>query len=151
MILWYRQQTGHSHLNLIGYVYATSQSIEDAFKGHFEVSGDGSVESELHVLKLRQPEDSAMYFCAASRHAQRRLSHRPSPLQPFILYEALQSPSDIMDVIIFKHSVLTVSIFLLCTTGLLTEAMSPRLTCSRRQRLYFCAVSQHSDTHSGGG
>ncbi|XP_034089329.1 M1-specific T cell receptor beta chain-like [Gymnodraco acuticeps] len=66
MILWYQQPTGHSHLNLIGYVYVTSQSIEDAFKGHFEVSGDGSVESELHVLKLRQPEDSAMYFCAAS-------------------------------------------------------------------------------------
>ncbi|KAI4797109.1 hypothetical protein KUCAC02_026556, partial [Chaenocephalus aceratus] len=43
----------------------------------------------------------------------------PSPLQPFILYEALQSlPSDIMDVIIFKHSVLTVSIFLLWTAGL---------------------------------
>ncbi|KAF3845363.1 hypothetical protein F7725_008526 [Dissostichus mawsoni] len=41
-----------------------------------------------------------------------------SHLQLFILYEALQSLSDIMDVIIFKHSFLTVSIFLLWTTGL---------------------------------
>ncbi|KAI4797100.1 hypothetical protein KUCAC02_026547 [Chaenocephalus aceratus] len=79
MILWYRQPTGHSHLNLIGYVYATSQSIEDAFKGHFEVSGDGSVESELHVLKLRQPEDSGMYFCAARRHEPSENSVHQNP------------------------------------------------------------------------
>ncbi|KAJ4918243.1 hypothetical protein JOQ06_021881 [Pogonophryne albipinna] len=80
VILWYQQPTGHSHLNLIGHVYATSPSIEDAFKGHFEVSGDGSVKSELHVLKLRQPEDSAMYFCAASRHSDSEsLSLRQKP------------------------------------------------------------------------
>ena len=80
MILWYQQPRGHSHLNLIGYVYATSQSIEDAFKGHFEMSGDGSKKSELHVLKLRQPEDNAMYFCAASRHSDSEsLSLRQKP------------------------------------------------------------------------
>ncbi|KAK1893736.1 T cell receptor beta variable 10-3 [Dissostichus eleginoides] len=151
-----------------------------------------------------------------------------SPLQLFILYEALQSPSDIMDVIIFKHSFLTVSIFLLWTTGLTdgsdvtqtdmlweTQGDNATMSCTHKKGasysqmywyrqlpgetmeliaftrlgikdhdfgefsskdkfsatkpdaesgtftvkdlqpgdkgLYFCAVSQHSDTHTGGG
>ncbi|KAK1894193.1 T cell receptor beta variable 18 [Dissostichus eleginoides] len=151
-----------------------------------------------------------------------------SPLQLFILYESLQFLSDIMDVIIFKHSFLTVSIFLLWTTGLtdgsdvtqtdmLWETKGDNATMScihtkgagyfhmywyrqlpgetmelivfttqgnkdnhdfgefRKDKfsatkpdvergtftvkdlqpgdkgLYFCAVSEHSDTHTGGG
>ncbi|KAF3845344.1 hypothetical protein F7725_008507 [Dissostichus mawsoni] len=140
-----------------------------------------------------------------------------SHLQLFILYEALQSLSDIMDVIIFKHSFLTVSIFLLWTTGLTdgsdvnqtdilwkTQGDNATMSCRhtkgaaipdvllivfttqgnkdnhdfgefRKDKfsatkpdaesgtftvkdlqpgdkgLYFCAVSQHSDTHTGGG
>ncbi|KAI4797110.1 hypothetical protein KUCAC02_026557 [Chaenocephalus aceratus] len=153
----------------------------------------------------------------------------PSPLQPFILYEALQSLlSDIMDVIVFKHSVLTLSIFLLWTAGLTdgsdvtqtdmlweTQGESATMSCTHTKGgsyfqmywyrqlpgetmelivftisgnkgnhdfgefskdkfsatkpdaesgtftvkdlqpgdkgLYFCAVSEHSATHSGGG
>ncbi|KAJ4921232.1 hypothetical protein JOQ06_021920 [Pogonophryne albipinna] len=150
-----------------------------------------------------------------------------SHLQLFILYESLQSLSDIMDVIIFKHSFLTVSIFLLWTTGLTdgsdvtqtdilweTQGESATMSCNHTKGgtynqmywyrqlpgetmelivftlwgiedhdfgvfskdkfsatkpsaesgmftvkdlqpgdkgLYFCAVSQHSDTHTGGG
>ncbi|KAJ4918242.1 hypothetical protein JOQ06_021880 [Pogonophryne albipinna] len=151
-----------------------------------------------------------------------------SHLQLFILYESLQSLSDIMDVIIFKHSFLTVSIFLLWTTGLTdgsdvtqtdmlweTQGESATMSCNHTKGgtyfqmywyrqlpgetmalivftipgnkdnhdfgefskdkfsatkpdaesgtftvkdlqpgdkgLYFCAVSEHSDTHTGGG
>ncbi|KAI4793187.1 hypothetical protein KUCAC02_032884, partial [Chaenocephalus aceratus] len=199
-------------------------SHKEDVEGRISFDGDGRKQSRLSVSHLSS-EDSGVYFCAA---AQRRLSHRPSPLQPFILYEALQSPSDIMDVIIFKHSVLTVSIFLLWTAGLTdgsdvtqtdmlweTQGESATMSCTHTKDasyyqmywyrqlpgetmelivftisgnkgnhdfggfskdkfsatkpdaesgtftvkdlqpgdkgLYFCAVSEHSDTHSGGG
>ncbi|MEQ2165713.1 hypothetical protein GOODEAATRI_019969 [Goodea atripinnis] len=64
-ILWYQKRIGDSALKLIGYVYYTSVTLEDEFKDHFRVSGDGSKESELQVQKL-QPEDSSSYYCAAS-------------------------------------------------------------------------------------
>ncbi|KAF3845345.1 hypothetical protein F7725_008508 [Dissostichus mawsoni] len=57
-----------------------------------------------------------MYFRGTPRCDHMMQGH--SHLQLFILYGALQSLSDIMDVIIFKHRFLTVSIFLLWTTGL---------------------------------
>ncbi|MED6258055.1 hypothetical protein ATANTOWER_002438, partial [Ataeniobius toweri] len=67
-ILWYQKPIGVSTLKLIGYVYYTSENLEDEFKDHFRVSGDGSKESELQVQKL-QPEDSSSYYCAASMHS----------------------------------------------------------------------------------
>ena len=47
----------------------TNPTIEDQFEQHFNVTGDGSVKSQLHVLKLRESEDGGMYYCAASRHS----------------------------------------------------------------------------------
>uniref|UniRef100_UPI0037E8A117 M1-specific T cell receptor beta chain-like n=1 Tax=Semicossyphus pulcher TaxID=241346 RepID=UPI0037E8A117 len=66
VILWYQQPVGSSGLELIGYIQFTNDFLEDKFKEHFKVTGDGSKKSELHVLKLRQAEDSGMYFCAAT-------------------------------------------------------------------------------------
>lgn len=77
-ILWYQQSIGDSALKLIGYILYKDPTLEDQFKHHFKVTGDGSVKSELHVLKLRQTEDSVMYYCAASKHSD---SITSSPLQ----------------------------------------------------------------------
>lgn len=56
-------------MNLIGYAYTTSITMEKSFEKHFSVSGDGSKEAYLHLLSLRAPEDSAVYYCAASQHS----------------------------------------------------------------------------------
>ncbi|XP_026162950.1 uncharacterized protein LOC113130463 [Mastacembelus armatus] len=66
VILWYQQPVGDSALKLIGYIQYTNPTLEHSFQQHFNVTGDGSSKSQLHVLKLRQPEDSGMYYCAAS-------------------------------------------------------------------------------------
>lgn len=66
VILWYQQPTGDAGLTLIGLTQYKSPAIEEPFKEHFKVTGDGSSKSELHVQKLRLPEDSGMYYCAAS-------------------------------------------------------------------------------------
>ncbi|MEQ2309387.1 hypothetical protein AMECASPLE_038127, partial [Ameca splendens] len=68
VILWYKKPIGDSALKLIGHILYASATLEDEFKEHFNVSGDGSKKSELHVQKL-QPEDSSSYYCAASRHS----------------------------------------------------------------------------------
>lgn len=65
-ILWYQQPTRDAGLKLIGLTQYKSPTIEEPFKEHFKVTGDGSSKSELHVQKLRLPEDSGMYYCAAS-------------------------------------------------------------------------------------
>ena len=66
VILWYQQPISDSGLKLIGYVSYTNPVIEDQFKQHFDVTGDGAVKAQLHLRKLRQPEDSGLYYCAAS-------------------------------------------------------------------------------------
>uniref|UniRef100_A0A674B5F4 Ig-like domain-containing protein n=1 Tax=Salmo trutta TaxID=8032 RepID=A0A674B5F4_SALTR len=69
MILWYQQSTGDTAMNLIGYAYTTSITMEKSFEKHFNVSGDGLKEAYLHLLSLRAAEDSAVYYCAASQHS----------------------------------------------------------------------------------
>uniref|UniRef100_A0A3B3WQ61 Ig-like domain-containing protein n=1 Tax=Poecilia mexicana TaxID=48701 RepID=A0A3B3WQ61_9TELE len=68
VILWYQKPTGGSALKLVGHTLYESPTMEDEFKDHFNIKGDGSKKSELHVEKL-QPEDSSTYYCAASRHS----------------------------------------------------------------------------------
>uniref|UniRef100_A0A3Q2QHP3 Ig-like domain-containing protein n=1 Tax=Fundulus heteroclitus TaxID=8078 RepID=A0A3Q2QHP3_FUNHE len=65
-ILWYQKLTGDSALKLIGYNLISGAKLEDEFKDHFSMKGDGSKKSELSVQKL-QPEDSGTYYCAASK------------------------------------------------------------------------------------
>ncbi|KAJ3613133.1 hypothetical protein NHX12_019385 [Muraenolepis orangiensis] len=69
-ILWYRQlNRGRNRmLELIAYVYYTQRTVEASFEGHFAVYGDGEKWSTLDLLKLRGPEDTEEYYCAASVH-----------------------------------------------------------------------------------
>ncbi|CAB1330499.1 unnamed protein product [Coregonus sp. 'balchen'] len=67
-ILWYQQSIADTNLKLIGYVFYKNPTVEDQFKEHVEIRGDGEKEASLHLLSLRAPEDSAVYYCAASQH-----------------------------------------------------------------------------------
>lgn len=65
-VLWYHRSQGDSSLKLVGFTsYTSVQAVEKPFQGHFNVSGHGEKEAFLHVLKLRRPQDSGHYFCAA--------------------------------------------------------------------------------------
>uniref|UniRef100_A0AAZ3RRD9 Ig-like domain-containing protein n=1 Tax=Oncorhynchus tshawytscha TaxID=74940 RepID=A0AAZ3RRD9_ONCTS len=68
-ILWYQQSTGDTAMKLIGFAFYKSITMEKSFEKHFNVSGDGSKEAYLHLVSLRSPEDSAVYYCAASQHS----------------------------------------------------------------------------------
>ena len=66
-IQWYQQAHGDTSLKLIGYArYSTTKEIEKEYKDHFNITGDGRSSASLYILKARQVEDSAAYFCAAS-------------------------------------------------------------------------------------
>uniref|UniRef100_A0A3Q2FZ24 Ig-like domain-containing protein n=1 Tax=Cyprinodon variegatus TaxID=28743 RepID=A0A3Q2FZ24_CYPVA len=66
MIQWYKQPPGKTDMTLLGYTRLTSNVVEDQFKSLYNVTGNGQSHSSFVILKLRQPEDSAVYFCAAS-------------------------------------------------------------------------------------
>ncbi|CAJ1074732.1 uncharacterized protein LOC113130463 [Xyrichtys novacula] len=66
VILWYQVPTGDSKLDLIGYIQYKRPDVEEKHKPHFNITGDGSKRSELHVLKLRQEDDGGVFYCAAS-------------------------------------------------------------------------------------
>ena len=67
MILWYKQTVQGSNLDLIGFVSYTSPTVEKQYDKLFKVTGDGSKDSTLYFLKPIQVEDSAVYYCAASK------------------------------------------------------------------------------------
>uniref|UniRef100_A0A3Q3LCM5 Ig-like domain-containing protein n=1 Tax=Mastacembelus armatus TaxID=205130 RepID=A0A3Q3LCM5_9TELE len=65
-VLWYHRSGAGMALKLIGFTsYTSVQVVEKPYQGHFSVSGNGEQEALLHLLKLRHPEDSGHYFCAA--------------------------------------------------------------------------------------
>lgn len=80
MIQWYKQSAGGNDMALVGYARFSSVAVEDQFKGSYNVSGDGNSLSSLHVAKSRS-EDSAVYFCAASR--AQFCTNPPSPTKTF--------------------------------------------------------------------
>uniref|UniRef100_A0A8B9L3J0 Immunoglobulin V-set domain-containing protein n=1 Tax=Astyanax mexicanus TaxID=7994 RepID=A0A8B9L3J0_ASTMX len=79
-ILWYKQSTGDSSLNLIGYIYYKKTTVESSFEDRFGVFGDGAKYSTLHLNKSRAAEDSAVYYCAASQCYTHSLSSTKTPL-----------------------------------------------------------------------
>ena len=82
-ILWYHQSLGDPELKLIGYAFYGRHSIDKSFGNiSFKITGDGSQKAELHGLKLRYPEDSGMYYCAAVGHSDS------------VIFSALQKPTN---------------------------------------------------------
>ncbi|KAI4898445.1 hypothetical protein NFI96_000501 [Prochilodus magdalenae] len=69
-MLWYQQKEDSTAMALIGYNYATSSpNYEDEFENqHFKMNRKKTEEGELNILNVRQ-SDSAVYYCAASRHS----------------------------------------------------------------------------------
>uniref|UniRef100_A0AAY5KP31 Ig-like domain-containing protein n=1 Tax=Esox lucius TaxID=8010 RepID=A0AAY5KP31_ESOLU len=68
-MLWYQKSPGKTALNLIGYLnYKTSEN-EKPYDKRFKISGDLSGEqaknASLNISNFT-PEDTAVYFCAAS-------------------------------------------------------------------------------------
>lgn len=67
MIQWYKQSAGKNDMALIAYARFSSLVVEDQFKGTYNVSGHGSSLACLHIPQLSGSEESAVYFCAASK------------------------------------------------------------------------------------
>ncbi|CAB1335682.1 unnamed protein product, partial [Coregonus sp. 'balchen'] len=68
-LLLHHHSAADTAMKLIGYVNYKSINLESSLEKHFNVSGDGEKEAHLHLLSLRGPEDSAVYYCAASQHS----------------------------------------------------------------------------------
>lgn len=69
LMLWYQQKSDSTDLSLITYAYGTSQpSNEDDYKDRFELSKESTLTGSLTISKLLQ-SDSAVYYCAASKHS----------------------------------------------------------------------------------
>lgn len=66
-MLWYKQTRGGS-LELLGYLVGTSATVEDKFQKKINLGGNANKNSVLKLQSL-SPEDSAVYFCAASTHS----------------------------------------------------------------------------------
>ncbi|MEQ2216494.1 hypothetical protein XENOCAPTIV_017121, partial [Xenoophorus captivus] len=66
-ILWYKQNK-RGALKYLGYLNRNFPYPEDDVKEKISFGGDGSKYSSLNVSTVSE-NDSAVYFCAASRHS----------------------------------------------------------------------------------
>uniref|UniRef100_A0AAY5F115 Ig-like domain-containing protein n=1 Tax=Electrophorus electricus TaxID=8005 RepID=A0AAY5F115_ELEEL len=66
-ILWYKQST-NNQLYLLGYLNMNLKNPEEALKNKIELDGNGQNNSTLTIKNL-EPNDSAVYFCAAKMHS----------------------------------------------------------------------------------
>ncbi|GAA6111955.1 uncharacterized protein LOC113544969 [Tachysurus ichikawai] len=69
---WYQQKTVGDSIELIGMLLYENPTPEEKFKPRFSISGHSTGDAFLLISSVT-PEDSAVYFCAASKH-----SHTPS-------------------------------------------------------------------------
>ncbi|KAK2843653.1 hypothetical protein Q7C36_011868 [Tachysurus vachellii] len=69
---WYQQKTVSDSIELIGVLQYQRFTPEEKFKPRFNISGHSTGDAFLLISSVT-PEDSAVYFCAASKH-----SHTPS-------------------------------------------------------------------------
>ncbi len=79
VMLWYKQKRGES-LELLAYLVGSSDTVEEKFKNEITLSGSASKNSVLKLERL-SPDDSAVYFCAASIHSA--VASLPSQQKPF--------------------------------------------------------------------
>ncbi|XP_046901750.1 uncharacterized protein LOC124484723 [Hypomesus transpacificus] len=71
VMLWYFQKPGDTALTLIGYIYFQSPTYEGSYNKYFTMTGDfsgsGTKKGFLSIRSLSMSEDSAVYYCAASK------------------------------------------------------------------------------------
>ncbi|KAG7328537.1 hypothetical protein KOW79_008481 [Hemibagrus wyckioides] len=65
---WYQQKTVSDSIELIGMLRYQNPTPEEKFKTRFNISGHATGDAYLLISSLT-PEDSAVYFCAASKHS----------------------------------------------------------------------------------
>ncbi|CAG5866801.1 unnamed protein product, partial [Menidia menidia] len=89
VMLWYQQSPGKKALTLIGYGYTQfrNDSVEEAFRKHFSLAGDLSGDKvkngSLFIKKLKTPEHTATYFCAARSNSSKEKQVFQSPANFF--------------------------------------------------------------------
>lgn len=72
VMLWYQRLPGETALKLVGYGYTQfkDDSVEEPFRESFKLEGDLNSDKKngsLFINKLKAPEHTATYFCAASQ------------------------------------------------------------------------------------
>lgn len=70
MMLWYQRPPGETAMKLIGYLYHKQVTMEDQYKSNFIISGDltgSTAKNSSLIANTAQQEDSAVYYCAASK------------------------------------------------------------------------------------
>lgn len=64
---WYQRSPGDTAMKLIGYLYFKDVTMENQYKGDFNISGDLSGNAEKKgYLQTSGPNKTAVYYCAAS-------------------------------------------------------------------------------------
>ncbi|KAL6105176.1 uncharacterized protein ACO6RY_06765 [Pungitius sinensis] len=68
-MLWYRSAAGgRRDMELIGLLHYENPNLEKNFEARCNMTGHSKGRAELVVSNV-EPADSAVYFCAASRHS----------------------------------------------------------------------------------
>uniref|UniRef100_A0A673C550 Immunoglobulin V-set domain-containing protein n=1 Tax=Sphaeramia orbicularis TaxID=375764 RepID=A0A673C550_9TELE len=70
VMLWYQRSPGDTAMKLIGYLHYKTETMEEPYKDHFNITGDLSGNKEKNgslIIHVKKPEQSAIYFCAASK------------------------------------------------------------------------------------
>ncbi|MBN3323119.1 HVM05 protein, partial [Atractosteus spatula] len=65
---WYQQENTGKPVTLIGYLYYKQITIESGFAEKFNITGDAKKKG-LFQSSAVTTEDSAVYFCAVSKHS----------------------------------------------------------------------------------
>ncbi len=81
VMLWYKQKRSEG-LELLGYLVGSTDTIEDKFKNKITLGGNANKNSVLKLERL-SPDDSAVYFCAASMHSA--VASLPSQQKPWCI------------------------------------------------------------------
>uniref|UniRef100_A0A8C1SLL3 Ig-like domain-containing protein n=1 Tax=Cyprinus carpio TaxID=7962 RepID=A0A8C1SLL3_CYPCA len=68
-LFWYQQKSNGGSLELIGMLSYGADSEEDKFKSRFDITGHAKEDAFLLISNITA-EDSAVYFCAASKHSR---------------------------------------------------------------------------------